>query len=381
MEIAGLDKNLETLTYFQYLNLQWKRRYYEPGSFSMRILAADYDPRMKFLYTPDRPEVGMVEKVDYERTAQGEFVQLSGSFLEALYNRIYAYPQIKGKYKLSVLLDHVLNHPGEWYTLDLYAPQPDRTAFDDTEVDVAWKNDTITECLYSTLKTLELSWRFVMDPNTGKVMLRIWQGVDRTQAQEANAFALFSDDSHHVTQFSYTEDESGYKNHAVVFYGSDSIGDPYRHDVYTENWQTEGRRWLMMNVDDDLTEAERTQKAFDELKKYPIVQSSDIEVIQSGLLYMKDYDLGDKCDVVCHRLGKSFAARITGVDEVFKAGQHNVSLTFGESASTVYQRVARHGRGDIRGYELPQITSRRVRILMPGNDWQTATINSPKTGV
>ena len=37
MEIAGLDKNLETLSYFQYLNLQWKRRYYEPGSFSMRI--------------------------------------------------------------------------------------------------------------------------------------------------------------------------------------------------------------------------------------------------------------------------------------------------------------------------------------------------------
>ena len=138
---------------------------------------------------------------------------------------------------------------------------------------------------------------------------------------------------------------------------------------------------IFARIESDLTEAERTQKAHDELKKYPIVQSADIEVIQSGLLYRKDYDLGDKCDVVCHRLGKSFAARITGVNEVFKAGQHSVSLTFGESASTVYQRVARHGRGDVRGYELPQITSRRVRILMPGNDWQTATINSPKTGV
>ena len=122
MEIAGLDKNLETLTYFQYLNLQWKRRYYEPGSFSMRILAADYDPRVKFLYTPDRPEVGMVEKVDYERTAQGEFVQLSGSFLEALYNRIYAYPHIKGKHTLAQLLAYA-NHP--WYALDLYTVQPD----------------------------------------------------------------------------------------------------------------------------------------------------------------------------------------------------------------------------------------------------------------
>ena len=134
----------------------------------MRILAADYDPRVKFLYTPDRPEVGMVEKVDYERTAQGEFVQLSGSFLEALYNRIYAYPHIKGTYTLAALLDHVLNHPGQWYTLDLYAPQPDATAFDETEVDVSWQNDTITDCLYSTLKTLELSWRFVLDPDTGR---------------------------------------------------------------------------------------------------------------------------------------------------------------------------------------------------------------------
>ena len=69
------------------------------------------------------------------------------------------------------------------------------------------------------------------------------------------------------------------------------------------------------------------------------------------------------------------------MNEVFKAGQHSVSLTFGESARTVYQRVARLGRGNMRGYELPQISSRRVRILMPGNDWQTATINSPKTGV
>ena len=137
----------------------------------------------------------------------------------------------------------------------------------------------------------------------------------------------------------------------------------------------------MMNVDDNLTEQERTQKAFDELKKYPIVQSADVEVIQSGLLYRQDYDLGDKCDVVCHRLGKSFAARITGVDEVFKAGQHSVNLTFGESASTIYQRVARHGRGDIRGYDLPKITSQRVRILLPDSEWQTATINSPKTGV
>lgn len=381
MDVIGLDKSLQTLTYHQYLNLQWKRRYFEPGSFSMRIMAKDYDERVKFIYTPERPEVGLVEKVEYERTAKGEFVQVSGSFIETLYNRIYAYPHIKGKYKLKDLLNHFLNHPGEWYTLDLYNVQPDTTEFDDTEVDVSWKNDTITDCLYSTLKTLELSWRFVLDVNTGDIKLRIWKGVDRTQEQDANPFALFSDDSHHVVEFAYTEDESGYKNHAVVFYGSDSIGDPWRHDVYTENWKTEGRRWLMMNVDDNLTEQERTQKAFDELKKYPIIQSAEVEVIQSGLLYLKDYDLGDKCDVVCHKLGKSFSARITEVDEVFKEGQHKVVLTFGESSSTVYQRVARRGRGDIRGYELPEITTKRVRILLPGNEWQTATINSPKTGV
>lgn len=378
MEIAGLNKDFQTLTHIQYLNLQWKRRYYEPGSFSMRILANDFDPNVKFLYTHERPEVGMVQKVDYERTAQGEFVQLSGCFLESLYNRIYAYPHIKGRMSLMALLAYA-NHP--WYTLDLYTVHPDTGTFGAVEVDVSWQNDTITDCLYSTLKTLELSWRFELDQSTGALNMRIWQGLDRTQNQQANAYALFTDESHHVTRFAYTEDESGYKNHAVVFYGSDSIGDPYRHDVYTENWQTEGRRWLMMNVDDDLTEQQRTQKAHDELKKHPVVQGADVEVIQSGLLYLKDYDLGDKCDIVCHRLGKSFAARITGVDEVFKAGQHKIDLTLGESARTIYQRVARLSRGDIRGYELPRVTSRRVRILLPGNEWQIATINNPGSGV
>ena len=116
MEIAGLNKDFQTLTHIQYLNLQWKRRYYEPGSFSMRILANDFDPNVKFLYTHERPEVGMVQKVDYERTAQGEFVQLSGCFLESLYNRIYAYPHIKGRMSLMALLAYA-NHP--WYTLDL----------------------------------------------------------------------------------------------------------------------------------------------------------------------------------------------------------------------------------------------------------------------
>lgn len=345
----------------------------------MQILARDYDPNVKYVVASGRPEIGMVEKVEYKREIKGEFVQLSGMFLENLYNRIYAYPHIQGKYTLRGLLERITS--SSWYKLDLYSFTIPQTPFDDIEVDVSWKNETITDSLYATLKTLEMSWGIVYDTEAKSLAIRLWKGKDRTQSQAENSFASFTDESYHVNNFSFVEDESGYRNHAVVFYGSDSAGDPYRHDVYTENWETEGRRWIMMNVDDNLTEQERTQKAHEELaKNHSIVQSAVVDVKQDGLVYLQDYDLGDYCDIACHKLGKAFSTRLTGSNEVFKAGQHDVSLTFGERSTSQYQRVARYGRGYVRGREIPQITSQRVYIDLPDIGWQRVTINSLKRG-
>lgn len=105
---------------------------------------------------------------------------------------------------------------------------------------------------------------------------------------------------------------------------------------------------MIVRADANITSEERHQKAEEELSKHPIARSADFAVVQSGLLYLQDYDLGDKCDVVCHRLGKSFSARIVEINEVFKDGQHTIRLKVGEPVQTVYERLKRSAKTDVR---------------------------------
>ena len=60
-EVLCLNENLESLGYLKYINLQWNRRYYECGDFSVQILAENYDAEVRYLYRPERDEVGMLE--------------------------------------------------------------------------------------------------------------------------------------------------------------------------------------------------------------------------------------------------------------------------------------------------------------------------------
>ena len=78
MQLLALDSGFQPVSYLPYFNLQWDREYYAIGQYSVQIAAADYDPAMAYLYTPDRPETGIIQKVELTETVKGRFVQLSG---------------------------------------------------------------------------------------------------------------------------------------------------------------------------------------------------------------------------------------------------------------------------------------------------------------
>ena len=42
MNLAFMDENFGIIKYFKYINLQWTRRYYEPGEFSVQLPASEY---------------------------------------------------------------------------------------------------------------------------------------------------------------------------------------------------------------------------------------------------------------------------------------------------------------------------------------------------
>lgn len=89
LEVFAVDENMERLTgSIPYTSLIWHRRYNKPGEFSMQVLSDVYDPKWAFIVCSDRPETGIVQKVEYSDTALTpdgrDTITVSGFFLETL---------------------------------------------------------------------------------------------------------------------------------------------------------------------------------------------------------------------------------------------------------------------------------------------------------
>lgn len=75
-----------------YRSLRWVRRYTEPGEFEMVVPSDVYDPSWAYIYTPFRPETGIIQKVQFDDSVESyagiDSVTLSGFFLESVLNRV-----------------------------------------------------------------------------------------------------------------------------------------------------------------------------------------------------------------------------------------------------------------------------------------------------
>ena len=88
-------------------------------------------------------------------------------------------------------------------------------------------------------------------------------------------------------------------------------------------------------------EAQLAQAGYEALMNYKDITNVKFDTIDRGLTYRVDYDLGDKCDIVLDSIAEAYTVRITEVAEVFKEGQHNITLQFGDKVPTVYTKARR----------------------------------------
>lgn len=94
LEVFILDANFNRLTgSIPYDSLVWHRRYYGVGEFQMQVRSSLYDPSWCYVYADDRPETGIIQKVEFDDTTEGpangeDTIIISGFFLEELFNRL-----------------------------------------------------------------------------------------------------------------------------------------------------------------------------------------------------------------------------------------------------------------------------------------------------
>ena len=343
MQLLALDAGFEPVAYLPYFNLQWTREYYQVGQFSVQIAAADYDPATTYLYTPDRPETGIIQKVELTETIKGRFVQLSGFFLEALLNDKVVYPTYYASGTIPAAVVAMLRQYKDDIPLLTVADAPAMQADD-----ASWQETggQLANVAYTKLQTVQMSLRCRYDYQASTITAEVWQGLDRTQEQTENPFVTFSDGFGNLAQVDASVDRSNYKNYAIVA-GQDQAenrkvayadlsGGGYKRVVYLD---ARSEQWDPAEQTEAEYLAGLEQKGLDTLLHYAVIRNVDIQAAAGGFAYLEDWDLGDRVDAIVADIGLAVQARIVTVREVFKQNNHTVEIELGDKKLTQLQKA------------------------------------------
>lgn len=338
MEVLGLDSAFQPVKALSCINIQWNRRYYEAGDYQLQLRAADWDSDICYIYLAQRPETGMVEKVEAEHTLKGDFVLVSGFFLEGMLNWRVVYPRRQAEGNVATVCRQLAAER----LAGLAVAAADNATLGQTAVmDVC--GELLGDVTYGLLEQQECSQRIRLDYAAETLQYEVWQGENRTQSQTEKPYAVFSQSFGTVDAMTLTRDQSDYRNYAYAAYDGgvravDARTDPAEpvRELYVETG---------LSIADGQTQAaffaavDAAARA--EMAQRPRLMNIDATVLQHNLLYLEDYDLGDRCDVLDDRLQLAFEARIIEVNEVWKDNSHTVALQFGNRIPRAYER----GRG------------------------------------
>lgn len=342
MELRALDENFLPCgpTKLRPFDISWDRKYYETGKFTLQIAASDYDPAMAYVYSNDRPELGMVQQVRY--TDDDGMVVLSGFFSERILNRRCVYPMLKqSSTRSKFCADAVAAYPVDG--VDIVVDTYDNTG------DVATRQETggqLDEVCHTMLQAEERAYRCYFDYETGRLHFQIYQGVDRTQSQGVNNFVVFSPAWRNMKKLTVTSDNSNYYNYFIA--GGQGEGTDRVYVVIDLSAGKPMRQKFldMRDVEkaEDMTaaqyEAVLIAKAVERAASYVDIKNVEFDADTSrSFQYLVDYDLGDKCDIIIDKMRLAFEARIIEVLETWTKNVHRVTLVFGDKIPSPYEKV------------------------------------------
>lgn len=338
ISLRALNTGFQLIKAIDYISLQWNRKYYSSGKFTVQIAADDFDSSMAYLYTPDRPEIGMIQQITVVHSVTGDYVLLSGFFLEFMLNDKIIYPVYNGSGKSEVVARALFSTYKEDLPMSLGTNHSRGSSVQFQET-----GGFLGDKIYELLQPDELSYRVNYDYVNETMNFEVWQGIDRTDSQSVNPRVVFSRDLGNVTTLTYTDDISNFKNYAVI--GGEGEG-PER--VYTTLDLSGGGYKQKVFIDardlrsDDLTTSEYTnalkQRGREKLQEYTEINDFDLDIdpTKKGREYLKDFDIGDKCDVNINLKGYSvrYSARVVEVEEVIKNNTWSVNITVGNKMPT-----------------------------------------------
>lgn len=348
MELILLDDKFNVISapIDRYYSLQWFENYYDAGGFELH-LASDFFPavlRSEYVYNNEADEAMLIDDVQASDDGK-QTLKLSGKSLDTL---------LKHR-----VMDEVDSFTGTVediarQAVQKYAIVSDRSVsllrlgtrkgYTDTAVATNERGAELYEWLRELLKPYEMSFRIHYNFEDNALDFEVYRGLDRTQEQTVNTWAIFSTSFENLSQFKYARNKTDYRNYAIV------MTDDGTKRVTVDKTGGAPRRELFVSADDELDTAAMTQLGESALAEYAMIETVGGEVQGgSNLTYGEHYALGDLCNIEDTHLGVSAAARLTQMTTVVEKGVTRRVPSFGEQYLSLRQYVAREVRASSGG--------------------------------
>ena len=391
--IKCLNKFGEEVKMIDFIELQWSRKYFECGSFVLYMAAKDYDSDVKYIQCIGRPETAMVQKVVYEEKSNGEFITLSGFFVDKVLDwSAYTIPistvTFKGKAEVKKrltqwLLETVSDkyaQPKDVYEKPHWAVEgsavngarlsADSDVPNELSISAELGESTgsaIRKALKSAGYTLICRPIFSENEEPGKPLLGIELHIQRGHDLRDDVF--FGEAWGNISKCEYAYDESGIYSGFLV---SQEIPDDFKTSNEVHGFWEDGKKVRAIheyvqfdnNIPSDLghciplkvfnasisgveikSENEALIRAkmrdaakLEMLNNYK-QETISVDVLQHRFYYLKDYDLGDICTINIDSVQKEFTSRLVEVREVHSKNTVKVELVFGSPNRQTYRKV------------------------------------------
>lgn len=321
----------------RYHSLQWEENYYDEGKFELH-LAPDYISTVlaaEYIYNNEADEAMQI--IDVRADDDGKrSLQISGVSLESLLklrvmDEAKTYTGTVEQIARQAVTDFAITGDKAIQRLEL----GELNGYTDTAIATNQVGAELYEWLRELLKPYEMSFRIHYDYEQSRMTFTVYRGLDRTQEQDTNTWAIFSTSFENLSQFSYARNRKDYRNYAIVMTDSGT-----RVDVNQTNG--EPRRELFVSASDDLDTEAMTQLGVSALAEYAMVETIGGEVQgNANLVYGTNYALGDRCNIEDSDLGVSASARLTQMMTVVENGATRRIPAFGEQYLSLRQYIAR----------------------------------------
>ena len=376
-----------------FISLVWREQYDTCGTFTLVLpmntelfsaaLTADY------LEVRGRGGLGRVEKVTFTGGENGGTMTVSGRMAESLLSdRIVPRGTVVSG-TLCAALEAVVDAnagmgAGEraipCLTVRESSPLTDASGRVLT-VDDRVNGRALDEWLYEVLAAHEASYRIVPDFAAGVLVFEIYRGLDRTQMQEDNAYAVFSASFSSAGEFDFLSDRSDARNFAYI--AGEGEGDErvmVTLDLRTD--PNEPRRELYIDARDLRSDDGEVTLSAAEYRELLLARGRQrlgahkhvLTLGGSAAAYTEEdggsgvtaapawgsalapvggryassmicgvhYALGDLCDIASETLGTVWSERVTAVTYIYEGTSVRVEPVFGAIYPDLRSFIRRH---------------------------------------